>query len=321
VDNRLARIVATGSAASVLREAGRESGLGRWDEIQLEGLTFREFSALSSGGGAADGRAPSVGTASAPGAGVPAHLERFLTLGGFPEHATSDDYPLVRERLRSDIVDRAIRRDLTVRVDDPERLRRLFVYLIQQSGSEQNNSDRAADLGVDPRTVARWIELLEDTFLIAVLRRGSTSAKAAARLRGRPKLYAADHGVVTAFAEAPPGDSEVRGRVFEAVVFRHLREVARRRSGELFYLRWGNDLEVDFVLDVDRERIAIEVTQSVQPKVEKRKALARAADRAGARSAVLVHGGLAEGKVDGVAVVPAGRFLADPWSALGGGGG
>jgi len=225
----------------------------------------------------------------------------------------------VRERLRTDVVDRAIRRDLGGQVDDPERLRRLFVYLAQQSGAEQNASERANDLGLDPRTVSRWIELLEDTYLIAVLPRGTTSSKAAARLRGRPKLYAADHGLVTAFAETPLGDGEIRGRVFEAVVFRHLREIARVRRGDLSYLRWGNELEVDFVLEVDGQRVAVEVTRSLQPRAAKRKAVERAADRADAERALLIHGGLADGDVEGVAFVPLARFLADPEPLLCGG--
>ena len=322
VDNQLGRIVATDSAASLLREAGRESGLGRWDEILLEGLTLREFAALNTRPRTADSPAAREGAAeTVTAAADPELVERYFALGGFPAHAMSFDFPLVRERLRSDVVDRAIRRDLAGRVEDPERVRKLFVYLVQQSGSEQNASDRANDLGVDPRTVGRWTDLLEDTFLIAALPRGTTSTKASAQLRGRPKLYAADHGLVNAFAEAPTRDPEVRSRVFEAVVTRHLREVARARGGRVADLRWGNELELDFLLEVGEERVAVEVTQSIQPKAEKRKALERAADRAGAKRAILIHGGLAEGEVEGVVFVPIGSFLGRPEAALTGGGG
>ena len=314
VDSQLGRIVATDSAASLLREAGRESGLGRWDEIVLEGLTFAEFTALNRGRAAtADDSSPSA-------AADPEILERYLALGGFPAHARSDDPALVREQLRRDVVDRALRRDLGDRVDDPERLRKLFVYLVQESGAEQNASDRATDLGIDPRTAARWIDLLQDTFLIAALIRGSTSAKASALLRGRPKLYAADHGLVTAFAAAPPRESTVRSKVFEAVVYRHLRDLAPPAGDDrLHYLRWGNELEVDFILEADAGRIAVEVTHSIQPKPEKLRTVERAADRAGADRAILVHGGLAEGEVDGVVFVPISRFLADPAAAATGG--
>lgn len=223
--------------------------------------------------------------------------------------------PLVRERLRGDVVDRAIRRDLVNRVGEPERLRKLFVFLIQESGAAQNAAKRAADLGVDPRTVGKWIDLLQDTFLVRALPRGATSAKAGARRRGAPKLYAADHGLVTAFAQLPD-DNDVRSRVFEAVVYRHLREVARARGGRIDYLKWGNDLELDFLLEAGGERFAIEVTQSRQPKAEKLAALQRAADRAGAARSVLVHGGLTHGELEGIAFVPIGIFLSDPWTAL-----
>ena len=320
VDNQIGRIVGTDSAASLLREGGWESGLGRWDEILLEGLTLLEFAALSREYGRTQkSSVRSFDEEVKELSGDTELAERYFALGGFPAYVTVDDASLARERLRSDIVDRAIRRDLAGQVEDPERLRRLFVFLVQRSGSEQNSSDRAADLGLDPRTVARWIDLLQDTFLIAALPRAATSAKAAARLRGRPKLYAADHGLVTAFAETQPREGEVRSRVLEAVVYRHLREAARAYGGELHYLRWGDGLEVDFVLELDRERYAVEVTQSVQPGAAKRGALSRAADRAGADRAELIYGGLAEGGVEGLSFVPVHRFLAEPWSALTGG--
>ena len=302
----------------LLRE---ESGQGRWDDIFLEGLTYREFGALNSGPRMPDAHSPAPGAARPIPAADPELVERYFALGGFPAHAASFDYPLVRERLRRDVVDRAIRKDLSSRVEDPEKVRKLFVYLVQQSGGEQNASDRAADLEVDPRTVGKWIDLLRDTLLIAALPRGTTSTKASARLRGRPKLYAADHGLVNAFAESPTRDVDVRGRVFEAVVYRHLREVARERLGSLSYLRWNDHLEVDFLLELGRERFAVEVTQSIQPKADKRKALERAADRAGAKRAILLHGGLAEGAVEGVEFVPIASFLGDPEAALAGGGG
>jgi len=320
VDNRLGRIVATDSAASLLREAGRESGLGRWDEIVLEGLTAQEFAALTTGpAGAQRGSARSARDDLRGLAGDPELVERYLAVGGFPAHATSDDYRLVRERLRNDIVDRALRRDLAARVQDPERLRKLFVYLVQESGAEQNLAARANDLGnVDARTVAKWVGLLEDTFLVVTLDRGSSSNKAAERLRGRSKLYAGDHGLVTAFAEVPAHESEVRGKVFETVVYRHLREIARAQSGRVQYLRWKDGLEVDFILEAGSERFAVEVTHSVQPKPGKRKTLERAAERAGIGRAVLIHGGLAEGEVEGITFLPLFRFLADPWPALAG---
>src|SRR5579864_548458 len=72
------RVVATGSAASWIRSGGKESGQGRWDELHLEGLTFREFLALNSPPG------ESIQGTFSRERGL---IERYLALGGFPEHA------------------------------------------------------------------------------------------------------------------------------------------------------------------------------------------------------------------------------------------
>jgi hypothetical protein len=207
VDRGIGRIAATDSAASVLRQGSRESGQGRWDELWLEGLDFPEFVALRS----PPGESFEAGLAAAPN-----HLDAYLELGGFPEYANSDPSAEVRRRLRSDVVERAILRDLAGRVEDPNRVRDLFVYLVQESGGLLNVQNRARDLDADHRSVASWLALLEDTLLISSL--PLAGPHAAARLRSQPKVYAVDHGLVQAFAALPePGrDHDIRSRVFEA---------------------------------------------------------------------------------------------------------
>jgi hypothetical protein len=308
VDRGEGRIVATDSASSLLRDGGRESGQGRWDELRLEGLSFTEFARLNG-----DGREG----ADEVFARQPNLVERYLALGGFPEHARSDDPAEVRLRLRSDVVERAILRDLAGRVDDPLRVRDLFVYLMQESGGELNASNRGRDLGVDRRTVGAWVDLLEDTFLLMPL--GREGGKASARLRGRPKLYAADHGLVNAFAASPaPGrDDEVRSKVFEAVVFRHLREVIDGNPDEgLSYLRGSRGKEVDFVVRAGGESIAVEVTIGRQVRDDKLAKLRVATTGLGDVRRVLVHGGFADEEREEAKLVPLATFLLAPEAAL-----
>jgi predicted AAA+ superfamily ATPase len=305
VDHGIGRIAATDSAASVLRQGSRESGQGRWDELWMEGLDFREFVALRSDPGedfeAAHARAPNL-------------LDLYLDLGGFPEYASSDRPAEVRRRLRSDVVERAILRDLAGRVEDPNRVRDLFVYLVQESGGLLNVQNRARDLDADHRSVVSWLALLEDTLLISPLQ--LFTPRAAARLRSQPKIYAVDHGLIPAFAASPePGrDADIRSRVFEAVVYRHLRDAVRELEAQIGYWRDRKGSEIDFVLRGrdGRTTVAIEVTSGWRPRSDKLAQTARGAEQLGATSAILVHGGLEEGAVGGVRVVPLGRFLADP---------
>ncbi len=304
VDRGNDRIVVTDSAASLLRDAGRESGQGRWDEYRLEGLSFREFLKLH---GRPDESAEVVLR------GKPNVLERYLDLGGFPEHALSDDPPAVRRRLRGDIVDRAILRDLSGRVDSAEAVRDLFVYLMQGSGGLFNARARATELAKDERSVRRWERLLEDTFLVSRLPRFARSP--AVGLRSQPKLYAADHGLVSAFAVSRRQDSMLRGQLFEAAVFRHLREAARESGAQLYYFRTKAKEEIDFVVEGSSEQVAVEVTCS-RPDARKRRRLQAAGERLKADRILLVHGGLVAASDGQLSTLPLQRFLLDPLGSL-----
>lgn len=295
VDRKIGRLIATDSAASLLRDGTRESGQGRWDEVRVETLSFQEFTSLSGGP-------------------RPELVDRYLALGGFPEYVSTEGnaLPEARRRLRADIVDRAIQRDLGRQGVDAARVRDLFVYLVQESGSQFVAKNRANDLQADPRTVTDWLERLEGTLLVERLEGRSEFAAAKLRSSGRPKIYAVDPGLVSAFAPMAFRDEDVRGRIFEAAVFRHLRGLAERLEGEVSYFRKRDGLEVDFVLEAPGFRAAIEVTGSTRPKDRKRDRLARAREQIAANRAFLIHGGL----IRDDEALPMARFLEDPGATI-----
>jgi hypothetical protein len=305
VDAKAGRIVATDSAARLLRDGARESGQGRWDEIYMEGLTFREFIRLH--GGPEEEvetvlrRAPNL-------------HERYLALGGFPEYVLQEDFPEVRRRLRSDIAERAILRDLSGQGVDVERVKDLFVYLLQDSGSELNAEARARDLNADARSVRDWVRLLTDTLLLSPLERFNRNA--AASLRAKSKIYASDPGLVMAFAPLPVQDPTVRARAFEAAVFRHLREATRELERRFTYFRHREDLKIDFVLEDQRSLVAVEVTSGLRLRADKLERLRQASKELGADRQILVHGGVIEETAEGVKAVAIQRFLLDPISCI-----
>lgn len=287
VDHRVGRIVATDSAAGLLRDGARESGQGRWDEHVIESLSFREFARLHSALGEEVEEVVRR---------IPNLYERYLAIGGFPEHIWNEDYPEVRRRLRRDVADRAIVHDLSSQGVDVQRVKDLFVYLVQDSGAEFNAEARGRDLGADARTIREWLRLLSDTLLILPLERYSRNA--ASGLRSKSKIFASDPGLVTSFASLPTQDAGVRAKVFEAAVFRHLREAARELKGSLTYFRNKDDLEIDFVLETGGELVGVEVTSNVQVRPDKVARLRKAGEKLGTRRLLLVHGGLVESGYD-----------------------
>jgi len=308
VDRREGRIVVTDSSASLLRGGAVESGQGRWDELSLDGLSFREylrFNRPGERGEATIARAPQL-------------LQRYLDVGGFPGFAHHSDPQEVWRLLRSDIAERAILRDLARHVNKLDAVRDLFVYLVQDSGARFNSAARASDLGADDRSVRNWLRLLVETCLLVPLPLLPMSTKASSRLRAQssPKVYAVDHGLVAAFSVWPDRmDQEARGRLYETVVFAHLRVLARKLGSELHYFRERDRHEVDFIVQSERGKTAIEVTASPRIRPERLRRLMDAKDRAGADRTLLVYGGLVQAD-EGTGRVPLARFLMDPAEAL-----
>ena len=301
-----ARFVATDSASSILRGGGRESGVGRWDELRIESLSFSEFLRVAAAGGDPEQWLRMH----------PHELARYLEIGGFPEHATSAaESPAIHLRLRED-TERALARDLGAPRLDVEKVLRLFVYLVQDSGAIFNAKKRGDDIEADRRTVGDWLRLLEDTQLVVRLEARTSSATA--RLKAKPRVYSADHGLINAFAPiaAPMSDPQVRGRVFESVVFHHLRSVARAHGGTVRYAREegprGQANEADFVLDLGDGCVVIEVTAAARIRSWK----AAKARLGGARleplRRLVVHGGAETVQRETVCYVSVQDFLTAP---------
>lgn len=295
VDAGAPTVVATDSAASIMRRRATESGQGRWDEVRVEGLTFAEYLRFLASSAA---ESPESVLRRVPNA-----LERYLTAGGFPEHAFDDDAHRARDRLRSDIVDRAIARDLAELGVQVEGVRRLFVYLARDSGAIFSARERARDLDVDERSVKSWVERLADAQLIRRLERHTR--RATASLRSKPKLYVVDHGLVVAFASsaAPLDDPGVRGRTVEAVVFRHLRSV-QKADGTIWFFRSDRGLEADFVIAGEGRPVVVEATSQTTVERERVKSVRQVGDEIGTDRLVIAYRGLVEEVRDGVRVLP-----------------
>jgi len=313
VDQDQGRIGVADSAASLLRRDTRESGQGRWDQVRIEGLSFPE--ALRFLGEPDDSPSRTYAL-------NPAYLERYLVIGGFPEHlirgAESRMAKLeIGRRLRADVVNGAVYRDLARFGVDVEGAKALFVYLVEDTGAIFNATKRAQDLDRDYRTIQSWLRYLEEAGLLALLPR--YAKKPARRLRGAgsPKIYPADHGLVGALATEEVSSGPVRAATFESVAFRHLREVERTHDARLSYFRLDDDHEIDFVVEAQRSKIAVEVTSAKQVRPDKLERLLRSSRRFGADRTVLVHGGIRRDRHEEIHVLPLSDLLLDVEGTLG----
>lgn len=178
---------------------------------------------------------------------------------GFPLLVTTNADPRRwrRDYLRSVIPETLADADHVV---DHQRLIRLLDGLAGRSGHEVVVNQLIAGLGIDRRTAARYLDLLEEMRLVRRL--PGLRAKATETERAVPKLHAADPILVTP-DPAGVGDDR-RGALLESLVVNEIATQLEWVGGAdgLYHWRDRQRHEVDLVVERDGGFTAIEVKRA-----------------------------------------------------------
>ncbi len=195
---------------------------------------------------------------------------RLWLRGGFPEsHLASSDAASLR--WRQDFMRAYVERDIPLfggRVGS-EALRRLWGMLAHQQGGLVNAAVLARSLGIDTRTVNRYLDLLVEMFLLRRL--NPWHANLGKRLTKSPKLYVRDSGLLHALLGLTNEDSllghPVVGASWEGFVIENLITAAGPHTTPYFY-RSSGGAEVDLLLARPGDKLwAIEIKRSLSPKI------------------------------------------------------
>ncbi len=152
-----------------------------------------------------------------------------------------------------------------------ETLRRLWTMLAHGQGSLLNLAALARSLAMDGKTVARYVDLLADLFLVRRL--PPFHANVRKRLVKSPKVYVRDSGLVHTLLRLDDEDGvrghPVAGASWEGFVLETLIRAAPDRARASFY-GTATGVEIDLLLELPGNRLwAIEIKRSSAPKVEK----------------------------------------------------
>ena len=205
--------------------------------------------------------------------------QRLWVRGGFPPSflAASDRRSaLWREQFIATYLERDIPQ-LGPRVP-AETLRRLWTMLAHAQGGLLNTANLARALGVDGKTIAKYLDLLVDLLLVRRLQ--PLHANVRKRLVKAPKVYVRDSGLVHTLLRL---DDEhgllghpVAGMSWEGFVIETLIRAAPDRTLASFY-RTATGVEIDLVLELPGgRRWAVEVKRGLAPRIEKGLHVARA---------------------------------------------
>ena len=152
-----------------------------------------------------------------------------------------------------------------------ETLRRLWTMLAHGQGGLLNMASLARSLAIDGKTVARYVDLLADLFLVRRL--PPFHANVRKRLVKSPKVYVRDSGLVHALLRLDDEDSvlghPVAGASWEGFVLETLIRAAPGRARASFY-GTATGIEIDLLLELPDNRLwAIGIKRGSAPRVEK----------------------------------------------------
>lgn len=201
-----------------------------------------------------------------------AEADRLWLRGGFPPSflAASDAASF---KWRQDFIRTYLERDipqLGPRVP-AETLRRFWTMLAHGQSSLLNAATLARGLGVDGKTIARYLDLLVD--LLLVRRLPAWHRNAGKRLVRSPKVMVRDTGLVHALLGISDKEQllghPVVGHSWESFVIETLLDLVPVGSEASFY-RTSAGAEIDLVLSLPRRELwAIEIKRSSAPSIGK----------------------------------------------------
>jgi len=199
-------------------------------------------------------------------------MDNLWLRGGFPSSFLADNE---RDsfRWRQDFIRTYLERDipqLGPRVP-AETLRRFWTMLAHSQSTMLNAATLARGLGVDGKTVARYLDLLVD--LLLVRRLPAWHRNVGKRLVKSPKVQVRDSGVTHALLGLTSKEQllghPVVGQSWESFVIEKLLDVAPQGVEASFY-RTSAGAEIDLVLTLPGGELwAIEIKRSSAPTLEK----------------------------------------------------
>jgi hypothetical protein len=238
-------MLVTGSARMDTFRQGGESLAGRYYTLRLHPVSVRELRESE---------------------GTPAEdaLDRLLERGGFPEPLLAAD-PQDVDRWRRQYLDDLVREDVQEisRVHEIRALRLFVDMLRQRVGSPVSLASLARDLQVAPKTLSRYLEILEALYVVFAVR--PFHHNIARAILKEPKVYFFDTGLVN-------GDIGARfENACAAMLLRHVHflQDAIGRNVELRYIRDKEGREADFAVCEDGQPIFVGECKYSDPTVSR----------------------------------------------------
>lgn len=241
------KFILLGSASRDLIQQTSESLAGRIGMIYLSPFTLNELNLLEG-----------------------FNLNTFWLRGGFPDSylAENDTFSKI---WRDNFIKTFIERDIPqLGFQIPAlQLKRLLMMCAHNQGQLLNYSKLGESLGLTHPTIKRYIDLLEQTFILRTVLPFEVNIKK--RLVKSPKVYIRDSGLLHQLLAIPDYNSLLGNPIFgsswEGMVVENV--IVNKPDWNYFFYRTASGDELDLILEKGNQRIAIECKASMTPKLTK----------------------------------------------------
>jgi len=197
-------------------------------------------------------------------------LEEFLIFGSYPEVITADSRKRKTEILQ-ELADSYLMKDILSheRIRASKPLLDLLKLLSFQIGNEVSTHELATQVGLDSKTVNRYLDLLEKTFVIVKI--GGFSRNLRKEIASKCKYYFLDNGVRNAVInQFNPIDSraDVGGLWENFISIERLKKRAYKNIyGDTYFWRTYDQKEIDIVEEREGNLFGYECKWSVKKKI------------------------------------------------------
>lgn len=244
------RFIVTGSHQPRLREAVAQSLAGRTAIHLLLPLSFEELA-----------RNGSIKT-----------LDESIIQGFMPElYLENSREPYIYYR---DYLDTYVEKDLRqmIAVKDLNAFIRFVTLLAGRVGQVVNLSSMSGEVGVSTTTLAEWLSVLEDSFVVFKLQ--PYFSNISKRIVKSPKIYFTEPGLAAYLLGIETANQAsrdpLRGNLFENIVIVEAMKARLNRNKEpnLYYMRTEKGVEVDMILRKEGKLFPYEIKSSMTPNNE-----------------------------------------------------
>lgn len=247
--HRYLKLIVSGSSSFEMKSKFRDSLVGRTVSFEIYPLAFRELLTFRG-----VPFAPSPTFTERKATELQALYVEYALYGGYPKIVLTPEVDM-KERYLQQIIDTYVRKDIRdlAEIRDITKFNRLLEALASQSGNLLNIAELSNTCALARPSVERYLFLLEQTYIIRLVRPFSRNLRA--EISKMPKVYLCDTGLMQ-MLWLKRLQREVVGPVFETSIYVEL--LKRYGSQQVGYWRTADRREIDFVVRQPASTLLIE---------------------------------------------------------------